>query len=68
MRRRAGWRVRGRSASRTEDRLALAAALGCLVAVAVHETIDFGLSLAANAFTLTAVVAASLGARVKLLE
>ncbi len=54
-----------RSAGRTEDRLAPAAALGCLIAVGVHETFDFGLSLAANAFILIAVVAAALGVRVK---
>ena len=57
-----------RSAVRTEDRLALAAALGSLAAVATHEIFDFGLSLSANAFTLITVVAAALGARTEARE
>ncbi|MCH7666764.1 MAG: O-antigen ligase family protein [Acidobacteria bacterium] len=52
-----------RAAFRTEDRLALAVALGSLAAVATHETFDFGLSLPANAFILITIVAAALGAR-----
>jgi O-antigen ligase len=52
-----------RSAVGSEDRAALSAALGSLAAVAVHELFDFGLSLPANAFVLTVVVAASLAVR-----
>ena len=52
-----------RAAFRTEDRLALAVALGSLAAVATHEAFDFGLSLPANAFILITIVAAALGAR-----
>ena len=57
-----------RSAVRTEDRLALAVALGSLAAVATHEIFDFGLSLPANAFTLITVVAAALGRRATLVR
>jgi O-antigen ligase len=52
-----------RSAVRTDDRVALAVTTGCLAAVAVHEMFDFGLSLPANTFILTSVVAASLSVR-----
>ena len=52
------------SGYRTEDRAAALAALGALAAVAVHEAFDFGLTLPANAFVLTAVCGAAAGARV----
>lgn len=53
------------AAVRTDDRLALAVAMGSLAAVVTHESFDFGLSLWANAFVLTTVVVAALGARVE---
>ncbi|MCP4202463.1 MAG: O-antigen ligase family protein [bacterium] len=56
---------RMRAALRTDDRLTYSTALSCLAAVAVHETVDFGLSLPANAFVLTAILAAAIGARAR---
>jgi O-antigen ligase len=54
------WRLvtvlRGRG--RSEDRAATLAALGILIAVTVHELLDFGLTMPANALTL-AVLAGS---------
>jgi putative inorganic carbon (HCO3(-)) transporter len=52
-----------RDGSRTENRAAALAALGALVAVAVHSLFDFGLSMPANAATLAIVVGAALAAR-----
>ncbi|HVF62213.1 MAG TPA: O-antigen ligase family protein, partial [Thermoanaerobaculia bacterium] len=48
---------------RSEDRAAALAALGALAALAVHEAVDFGLTIPANALTLAVVVGAALGAR-----
>jgi len=50
---------------RSEDRAAGLAALGALGAVAIHELLDFGLTLPANAFTLAVVVGAAASARVR---
>ena len=50
---------------RTEDRLAAVAALSALAAVATHELFDFGLSLPANAATMTILVGAASAARLK---
>ncbi|HYN22346.1 MAG TPA: O-antigen ligase family protein [Thermoanaerobaculia bacterium] len=47
-----GWTSEGRS----EDRAAVLAALGALVSLAIHEAIDFGLTMPATAMTLAAVV------------
>jgi O-antigen ligase len=52
-----------RDGTRTENRAAALAALGALVAVAVHSLFDFGLSMPANAATLAIVVGAALAAR-----
>ena len=52
-----------REGGRTENRAAALAALGALVAVAVHALFDFGLSMPANAATLAIVVGAALAAR-----
>lgn len=41
---------------RSEDRAVSVAALGALVAVAVHSMFDFGLTMPANAWTLSALV------------
>ena len=51
-----------RHGARSEDRAAGLAALGALVAVGLHETLDFGLTMAANAFTLAVVLGAAAGA------
>ncbi len=59
---RALWRVRGRGA-RSETRAAAVAALGALAAVGLHELLDFGLTLPANAFTLAVVVGAAAAGR-----
>ncbi|HEX9668736.1 MAG TPA: O-antigen ligase family protein [Thermoanaerobaculia bacterium] len=48
---------------RSEDRAAALAALGALAALAVHEAVDFGLTIPANALTLAVVLGAALGAR-----
>jgi hypothetical protein len=47
---------------RTEDRAAALAALGALVAVGLHEWVDFGLTMAANSFTLALVTGCAAGA------
>lgn len=41
---------------RSEDRAAILAALGAMVSVAIHESIDFGLTMPACAVTLAALV------------
>ena len=51
-----------RAAERGEERAAVLAAVGALVAVAIHALTDFGLTLPANAFTLAVVVGAAIGA------
>ncbi|MDX2000101.1 MAG: O-antigen ligase family protein [Thermoanaerobaculia bacterium] len=48
---------------RSEDRFGALAALGALAAVGVHEGLDFGLTLSANAVALTVLVAAAAAAR-----
>lgn len=49
--------VRGwTSEARSEDRSAVLAALGALLSLAIHESIDFGLTIPANAMTLAALV------------
>ena len=50
-----------RAGTRSEDRAGALAALGALVAVGVHETVEFGLTIPAVAFTLAVLagVAAS---------
>jgi len=54
-----------RGARRTEDAAAAIAALGALVAVGLHESIDFGLTIAANAFTLAILAGAGAGVPVR---
>lgn len=49
-----------RNGNRSEDRAAALAALGALAALAIHECLDFGLSMPANALTLAVVVGAAL--------
>jgi O-antigen ligase len=44
---------------RSEDRAAILAALGALVSLAIHESIDFGLTMPACAITLAALVGAA---------
>jgi O-antigen ligase len=44
---------------RSEDRAAILAALGALVSLAIHESIDFGLTMPATAITLAALVGAA---------
>ena len=53
-------RARGR---RSEDRAAALAALGALVAVGLHELLDFGLTMPANVVILCVVLGAAAGAR-----
>lgn len=48
--------------SRSEDRAAALAALGALAALAVHDAVDFGLTLPANAAALAIVVGAAVAA------
>lgn len=48
---------------RSEDRFGALAALGALAAVGVHEGLDFGLTLSANAVALTVLLAAAAAAR-----
>jgi len=49
---------------RTEGRMAVLAALGAITSVSLHELLDFGITMPANAFTLAVVVALAAGARV----
>ncbi|MFP5287642.1 MAG: O-antigen ligase family protein, partial [Thermoanaerobaculia bacterium] len=44
---------------RSEDRAAILAALGALVSLAIHESIDFGLTMPASAVTLAVVAGAA---------
>jgi len=44
---------------RSEDRAAILAALGALVSLAIHESIDFGLTMPASAVTLAALMGAA---------
>lgn len=48
---------------RSEDRAAGLAALGALLSVAVHEALDFGLTMPGNAFTFAALIGLALPAR-----
>jgi O-antigen ligase len=52
-----------RKGERSEDRAAPLAALGALTAVALHELVDFGLTMPANAVVLAAVAGAALAVR-----
>jgi O-antigen ligase len=52
-----------RDGRRSEDRAAGLAALGALGAMAIHELLDFGLTIPANAFTLAVLVGAAASAR-----
>ncbi len=54
-----------RDGSRSEDRAAALAALGILVSLAVHENLDFGLAMPANAATLAALLGAVTLARTR---
>jgi O-antigen ligase len=54
-----------RDGGRSEDRAAGLAALGLLASVAVHETLDFGLSMPGNAFTLAVLLGAATLARTR---
>ncbi len=47
---------------RSEDRAAILAALGAMVSLAIHESIDFGLTMPACAVTLAALVGAAAAA------
>lgn len=48
---------------RSEERAAAVAALGALTSVLLHELVDFGLTMPANAFTLVILCAAAAGVR-----
>ena len=50
---------------RSEGRAAGLAALGALTAVALHELLDFGLTIPANALTLAILVGAAAGTRLR---
>ncbi|MCB1033016.1 MAG: O-antigen ligase family protein [Acidobacteria bacterium] len=50
-------------ALRSEDRAAALAAFGVLASALVHEALDFGLTMPANAFVLTVICGAACGAR-----
>ncbi len=54
-----------RDGGRSEDRAAALAALGVLVSLAVHEGLDFGLSMPGNAVTLAVLLGAAGAARVR---
>ena len=49
---------------RTEGQLAALAALGAVTSVGLHELLDFGLTMPANALTLAVVVGLAAGVRV----
>ena len=57
-----------RDGGRSEDRAAALAALGVLVSLAVHEGMDFGLSMPGNAVTLAVLLGAAGAARVRSAE
>jgi len=50
---------------RSEDRAAGLAALGILVSVGIHECLDFGLAMPANALTLAVLLGAATAARLR---
>jgi O-antigen ligase len=50
---------------RSEDRAAALAALGAVAAVALHETLDFGLTLPGNGLTLAILLGAVAAARLR---
>jgi O-antigen ligase len=52
-----------RHGRRSEDRAAGLAALGALAVMAIHEPLDFGLTIPANAFTLAVLLGAAATAR-----
>jgi O-antigen ligase len=52
-----------REGRRSEDRAAALALLGALAGIAVHEALDFGLTMPANALTLAVVVGSAVAAR-----
>ncbi|HYX22933.1 MAG TPA: O-antigen ligase family protein [Thermoanaerobaculia bacterium] len=52
-----------REGSRSEDRAAGLAALGVLVSAALHESLDFGLSMPGNALTLAILLGAATAAK-----
>lgn len=54
-----------RNGARSEDRAAALAALGALTAVLVHDSLDFGITMPANAFTLAVILGAGLAVRWK---
>ncbi len=54
-----------RDGVRSEDRAAALAALGVLVSLAIHEGLDFGLSMPGNAVTLAVLLGAAGAARVR---
>ncbi len=56
------WAIWRRDDLRSEDRAPALAALGALAAVGVHELVDFGLTMPANAFSLAVVCGAALAA------
>ncbi|HEX2642676.1 MAG TPA: O-antigen ligase family protein [Thermoanaerobaculia bacterium] len=58
------WKVL-RQGSRSEDRAAALAAFGALVAAGLHEMVDFGLTLPANALVLALVLGAAAAARTR---
>ncbi len=52
-----------REGRRSEDRAAALAALGALVAAGIHESVDFSLTLPANAFALAVLLGAAAAVR-----
>jgi O-antigen ligase len=54
-----------RAGSRSEDRAAGLAALGILVSVGIHEFLDFGLTMPANAATLAVLLGAVTAAKLR---
>jgi hypothetical protein len=53
------------SRSRSEDRAAALAILGSLAAVGLHELLDFGLTMPANAVTLAVLAGTALGTQIR---
>ncbi len=54
-----------RDGGRSEDRAAALAAFGILVSLALHESLDFGLSMPGNAVTLAVLLGAAAAARTR---
>jgi O-antigen ligase len=54
-----------RSGNRSEDRAAGLAACGLLVSLGVHESLDFGLTLPANAVTAAILLGAAMAAKLR---